>query len=126
MGGDMVCVRDPWEAPCQNCGLTRLFGYTLDRDGDLRGDVWVHYWADGWDGAWAKSLWYDFGDGTPWTGDDGNWDGVLDNRARDGTWHACVVAGEGGWDCLSNRVDVTTSSDCVTGHQVYPITFRQD
>jgi hypothetical protein len=110
----------------QNCGLTRLFGYTLDPDGDLQGDVWVHYWADGWDGAWAKSLWYDFGEGTPWTGDDGNWDGVLDNRARDGTWHVCVVAGEGSWDCLSNRVDVTTSSDCVNGYQVYHITFRQD
>ena len=47
----------------QNCGLTRVFGFTLDRAGNLAGDIWVHYWADGWDGAWAKSQWTAFGEG---------------------------------------------------------------
>jgi hypothetical protein len=109
-----------------NCGLTRVFGFTLARNGGLAGDRWIHYWADGWNGAWAMSQWTAFGTDTPWTGDEGNWDGVIDNRPRPGVWHVCVVPEEGSWDCLSNTVDVTTSSDCQNGYQVYHITFQEN
>ncbi|HFD39889.1 MAG TPA: hypothetical protein ENJ31_08625 [Anaerolineae bacterium] len=110
----------------QNCGLTRVFGFTLDRNGGLAGDIWVHYWADGWEGAWAKSGWTDFGAGTSWKGDEGNWDGAIDTYARDGVWHVCVVPQEGSWDCISNIVDAATSSDCQSGDQVYHIVFRKN
>jgi hypothetical protein len=106
--------------------VTRLFGFTLDSNGGLAGDVWVHYWADNWPGAWAKSVWYDFGAGTPWKGDEGNWDGTIDAKPRDGVWYVCVVAGEGSADCVSNVVAVTTSSNCETGNQVYHMTFRRN
>jgi hypothetical protein len=110
----------------QNCGLTRVFGFTLAQNGGLAGDIWVHYWADGWDGAWAKSQWTDFGAGTSWKGDEGNWDGTIDVRARDGVWHVCVVPQQSSWSCISNTVDAPTSTDCVTGFQVYHITFRKN
>lgn len=110
----------------QNCGLTRVFGFTLDRSGGLAGDIWVHYWTDGWDGGWALSGWTDFGAGTSWTGDEGNWDGVIDNYAKDGNWHVCVVPQQGSWDCISNTVDAATSSNCESGVQVYHITFRKN
>ena len=110
----------------QNCGLTRVFGFTLANNGGLAGDIWVHYWADGWNGAWAKSGWSDFGSGTTWKGDEGNWDGTIDSKARDGTWHVCVVPDQGSWDCASNKVDVTTSSNCSSGAQSVQITFRKN
>jgi hypothetical protein len=110
----------------QNCGLTRLFGFTLDSNGGLAGDIWIHYWASGWDGAWAKSLWTDFGAGTTWAGDEGNWDGVIYNAPRDGVWNSCVVPSEGSWDCVSNVVAVESSSDCESGFQVFHITFRKN
>ncbi len=109
-----------------NCGLTRVFGFTLDRSGGLAGDVWVHYWADGWEGAWAKSQWTDFGAGTPWKGDEGNWDGTIWNGPREGVWHVCVVPSEGSWDCVSNTVDAHTDTNCTTGIQVVHITFQQN
>ena len=109
----------------QNCGLTRPLGVTFYQNG-LAGDVWVHYWADGWEGAWAKSLWTDFGAGTSWQGDEGNWDGMIDNKPRDGVWHVCVVPGEGSWDCISNTVDAGTSSNCESGPQVIHITFNKN
>jgi len=110
-----------------NCGLTRVFGFTLDRNGGLAGDIWVHYWADGWEGAWAKSLWTDFGAGTSWKGDEGNWDGVIwPNGPREGVWHVCVVPSEGSWDCVSNTVDAATNTDCTSGIQIVHITFRQN
>jgi len=109
-----------------NCGLTRVFGFTLDRSGGLAGDVWVHYWADGWEGAWAKSQWTDFGAGTPWKGDEGNWDGTIWNGPREGVWHVCVVSSEGSWDCVSNTVDARTDTNCTTGIQVVHITFQQN
>jgi hypothetical protein len=108
-----------------NCGLTRVFGYTLDQDGGLAGDVWVHVWADGWDGLWAKSLWIDYGGGTPWIGDDGNWDATIDTHPRSGVWHVCIVPGQATWDCLSNLVEAVTSADCQNGVQVVQITFRR-
>lgn len=111
----------------QNCGLTRVFGFTLASGGGLAGDVWVHYWADGWEGDWAKSLWTDFGAGTTWKGDEGNWDGTIDGQnPRDGVWHVCVTAEDNSWDCISNTVDAPTSSDCNSGFQVYHITFRKN
>jgi hypothetical protein len=108
-----------------NCGLTRVFGFTLANNGALAGDIWVHYWADGWEGDWAKSQWTDFGAGTSWKGDEGNWDGTIDNRARDGVWHTCVTAQDNSWDCISNIVDAATSSNCEAGVQVVHITFRK-
>ena len=108
----------------QNCDMTRVFGFTLDRNNGLAGDIWVHYWADGWNGAWAKSFWTDFGAGTSWKGDEGNWDGSLKEYPVDGVWHVCVVPNDGSWDCISNTVDAQTSSDCNTGIQVVHITFK--
>jgi hypothetical protein len=108
-----------------NCGLTRLFGFVLDQYGDLVGDIWVRYWADGWEGAWARSRWEPFGMNTPWKGDEGNWDGVLDTRPRQELWHVCVVPGEGSWTCLSNEVDAVTSYDCHNNIQIVVIDFQQ-
>lgn len=110
----------------QNCGLTRLFGFVLDRNRGLAGDIWVHYWADGWEGAWAKSQWTDFGAGTSWQGDEGNWDGTIDNKPRDGVWHVCIVPEDRSWDCISNTVDAKTSFDCNSGPQVIHITFEKN
>jgi hypothetical protein len=110
-----------------NCGLTRVFGFTLDRNGAIAGDIWVHYWADGWEGAWALSMWTDFGAGTSWKGDEGNWDGVVwPNGPRQGVWHVCVVPDEGSWDCISNQIDAATTFDCNTGIQVVQMTFRKN
>lgn len=108
-----------------NCGLTRLFGFVLDQYGDLVGDIWVRYWADGWEGAWARSRWEPFGMNTPWKGDEGNWDGVLDTRPRQELWHVCVVPGEGSWTCLSNEVDAYTYYDCHNNIQIVVIDFQQ-
>jgi hypothetical protein len=110
----------------QNCGLTRVFGFTLAANGALAGDQWVHYWADGWNGDWALSKWTDFGASTPFKGDEGNWDGTIDNYARDGVWHVCVTDKDESWTCISNTVDAKTSSDCVNGVQVFHITFKKN
>jgi hypothetical protein len=110
----------------QNCGLTRVFGFTLDNKGGLAGDIWVHYWADGWNGDWAKSQWTDFGAATAYKGDEGNWDGTIDVSPRDGVWHVCVTAEDESWTCISNTVSVRTSVDCTTAHQVFHITFRKN
>lgn len=112
-----------------NCGGTRVFGFTFDRKGDLAGDVWVHWWSDGWPGGWGKSLWTDLGPATSWQGGGGNWDGSIDTqRPRANTWHVCIVPEEGSWDCISNTVDATTTMDCTpgTGVQEVQITFRQN
>lgn len=111
-----------------NCGLTRVFGFTLDRNGGLAGDIWVHYWADGWEGDWAKSQWTDFGAGTSWKGDEGNWDGTIDTRVREAVWHVCVAPEDGSWDCISNTVDAATTYDCASAAavNVVHITFRQN
>jgi hypothetical protein len=109
-----------------NCGLTRVFGHTLASNGGLAGDVWVHYWADGWSGDWAKSGWTDFGAGTSWKGDEGNWDGTIDVRPREGVWHVCVTDADDSWTCISNTVDAATNYDCATGTQVVHITFKKN
>jgi hypothetical protein len=108
-----------------NCALTRVFGHTLERSGALAGNVWVHYWADGWDGAWAKS---DFVDKGAFKGDEHNWEGVIDNKVRQNTWHICVVPEQGSWNCISNTVDASTTFDCTpgTGVNVVHMTFRKN
>jgi hypothetical protein len=82
-------------------------GLTLDRGGGVAGDIWVHYWTDGWDGAWAKSAWA-VDEGYPGEGDERNWDGTIDNKPRPGTWYACVVSAEGSWDCISEKMTAKT------------------
>jgi len=104
----------------KNCGSTGLLGFTLDSNGGLAGDIVVHYWTDGWEGAWAVSSWSnkDYNK---------NWDGLLDNsQPRAGTWYACVVSSEGSWDCLSNQVAVDTSGDRSASPQWVQINFRKN
>lgn len=112
-----------------NCGGTRVFGFTRDRNGELAGDVWVHYWADGWPGDWGKSLWTELAPAPPWQGGGGNWDGIIDDdKVRQNIWHVCVVPEEGNWNCISDTVDAATILDCTpgTGVQEVQITFRQN
>jgi hypothetical protein len=117
----------PWSGEVTNtftnCGLTRVFGHTLDTNGALAGDIWVHYWADGWDGAWALSTWFDKG---AFAGDEHNWDGTIDVGPRQNTWRICIAPEEGSWDCISNTVNAATNFDCQTGTQVVHITFRKN
>jgi hypothetical protein len=86
----------------------------------------VRVWADGWEGAWTKSLWTDFGAGTSWTGDEGNWDGYQYQHPREGVWHVCVVPEDGSQSCQSNTVDAATSFDCNNGVQAVQITFTKN
>ena len=110
-----------------NCGLTRLFGHTLLKAGGLAGDVWVHYWTEGWAGAWARSSHTEFGTETPWKGDEGNWDGLIDGHPVDGLWRICVVDQQNSTNCISNIVNAATAADCHSGSpQVIHITFRQN
>ncbi len=106
-----------------NCGLTRLFGHTLDRNNGLAGGVWVRYWADGWEGAWAESSWNDRG---AFAGDEHNWDGTLKSYPEKNVWHVCVVDSQGSKNCLSNTVDAATGYDCNTEIQIVHITFKQN
>ena len=116
----------PWEGRItdryQNCFLTRLFGFTLDQYREPLGDVWVHYWANEDTTFWAKSSWEPFGSGPD---DDGNWDGVLDNKPRSVVWYACIVPKNKSWDCESNVVEAETSANCNKGYQVIAINFRR-
>ena len=107
-----------------NCGLTRVFGFTLERSGALAGDIWVHYWADGWEGDSAKSGWSDLLVRAP-HGKGMRATGTVPStvRGRDGTWHVCITPEDNSWTCISNTVDATTSSDCETGIQAVHITF---
>jgi hypothetical protein len=112
-----------------NCALTRLMGLTLDRNAGVAGDIWVHYWADGWDGAWAKSAWA-VNEGYAGLDDSSNWDGVLDTSPKAGTWYVCVVPSEGSRDCISNTVTAQTATDpCAPdsgGVQIVRIVFQQN
>lgn len=104
----------------KNCGSTGVLGLTLDSSGGLAGDVWVHYWTDGWDGAWAKSSWAK-------TDYNKNWDGLIFGAGpRPGTWYTCVVASEGSWDCLSDQVAFDTSADCNAGPQWVEVVFQKN
>lgn len=110
-----------------NCSLTRLMGLTLDRNGGIAGEIWVRFWADGWDGGWSQSTWA-VNEGYPGMDDSSNWDGVLDNYAKPGTWHVCVVPAQGNRDCISNTVTVQTAAEpCAPesgGVQIVRIVFR--
>jgi hypothetical protein len=98
-----------------NCGYTGLMGLTLASNGGVAGDIWVHYWADGWNGDWVKSSWT-VNQGYTGSGDEKNWDGFIDNYAKPGTWYACIVAQEGGWDCISDKMTaVTVHEPCEPG-----------
>ena len=112
----------PWTgeivATYPNCTLIRLFGFVLNQYDEPVGDIWVHIWADNFEGYWKKSSWEVIGDN--------NWDGTVDNRPRDVLWYACVVPEKKSWDCQSNTVEAPTSDNCETGIQVYHIDFRQN
>lgn len=123
----------PWRGQVagtfSNCALTRLMGLTLDRNGGIAGDIWVRFWADGWDGAWARSTWA-VNEGYPGLDDSSNWDGILATYARDGTWHVCVVPAEGSRDCISTTVTAQTSAEpCAPesgGVQIVRMVFQQN
>jgi hypothetical protein len=125
--------RFPWRGQVAgtfpNCALTRVMGLTLARNGGIAGDIWVHWWADGWDGAWGKSTWW-VNEGFEGMDDSSNWDGTLDNYAKPGTWHACVVPAEGSWDCISTTVTAQTFSEpCAPdsgGVQIVRMVFQQN
>jgi hypothetical protein len=112
-----------------NCGLTQLKGLTLDRNGGIAGDIWVHWWADGWEGAWGRSTWA-VDEGYEGLDDSRNWDGTLENYAKAGTWHVCIVPAEGSWDCRSTTVTVQTAAEpCAPdsgGVQIVRIVFQQN
>ena len=112
-----------------NCGLTAFIGLTLDRSGGVVGDTVIHYWSDGWGGAWAVSEWV-VDEGYPGEGDETNWDGIISNRAVAGSWYACVVPQKGSWDCISNRMVFTSvATPCKPdsgGVQVFRIVFQKN
>jgi hypothetical protein len=104
-------------------------GLTLDRNGGVAGKIWVHWWADGWDGGWGESTW-GVNEGLPGLDDSGNWDAILDTYAKPGTWHVCVVPAEGSRDCISTTVTAQTVSEPCTagsgGVQIVRIVFQQN
>ncbi|MGD8465572.1 MAG: hypothetical protein PVI09_17060 [Anaerolineae bacterium] len=121
----------PWRGAVantfSNCALSRLMGLTLDRNGGLAGDIWLRYWADGFDGVWMISRWTT-DEGLPGLDDSSNWDAILGNYARDGVWYVCVVPAEGSRDCQSNTVTAQTVSEpCAPdsgGVQIVRIIFQ--
>lgn len=123
----------PWRGEVagtfSNCALTQVMGLTLDRNGGVAGDIWIHYWTDGWDGAWAKSSWT-VDKGYAGTGDEKNWDGTIDNYAKPGTWYVCVVPQQGSWDCISPKMTAKTVHEPCTpdsgGIQVVRFVFQQN
>jgi hypothetical protein len=125
--------RFPWRGQVvgtfSNCALTRLMGLALDRNGGVAGDIWVHFWADGWEGAWTRSTWT-VDEGYPGLDDSSNWDGVLDIYSKAGTWYVCVVPAEGSRDCVSPTVTAQTVAEpCAPdsgGVQIVRIVFQQN
>lgn len=123
----------PWHGQVantfSNCALTLVMGLTLDQNGGIAGDVWVHYWADGWEGIWTQSSW-GVDEGYEGLDDSKNWDGVLGNYPRDGTWYVCVAPAQGSWDCISTTVIAQTVADPCTpdsgGAQILRIVFQQN
>jgi hypothetical protein len=57
-------------------------------------------------------------------------DGFIDNYPKPGTWYVCVVAQEGSWDCISDKMTaVTVSEPCAPGSdgvQVARFVFQQN
>jgi hypothetical protein len=123
----------PWRGQVvgtfSNCALTRVMGLTLDRNGGIAGDIWVHWWAESWDGAWGRSTW-GVNEGLPGLDDSSNWDGILDTYPKAGTWYVCVVPAEGSKDCISTTVTAETTADpCAPesgGVQIVRIVFQQN
>lgn len=112
-----------------NCGYTGVYGHTLDRNGGIAGGIWIHYWTDGWEGDWTQSSWVEDKGGS-WQGDEKNWDGFLANYPRGGVWYVCVVAEEGKWDCVSEKMSIQTVAEpCSPGSdgiQVVRLVFQQN
>ena len=123
----------PWRGQVagtfSNCALTRLMGLTLDRNGGVAGDVWVRFWADGWEGAWTLSTWW-VDEGYEGMDDSSNWDGVLGTYAKAGDWKVCVVPGDRRQDCISSTVTAQTVAEpCAPGSggaQIIRIVFQQN
>lgn len=110
----------------QDCGLTRILGITRYRNGDLAGDIWIHYWADSGESKWASSHAASFDPGPSIGESEANWDGNISPYPLDGLWHVCVVDAPQSSNCLSNQVDLETSSDCRSGDQIVHITFLEN
>jgi hypothetical protein len=104
-------------------------GLTLDRNGGIAGEIWVHFWADGWEGAWTRSTWA-VDEGYAGLDDSSNWDGVLATYAKPGTWQVCVVPAEGSRDCISTTATAQTFGEpCAPdsgGVQIVRIVFQQN
>lgn len=123
----------PWRGQVANtfpnCALTRVMGLTLDQSGGVAGDIWVHYWADGWEGIWTQSSW-GVDEGYEGLDDSRNWDGILGNYPRDGTWYVCVAPAQGSWDCISTTViGQTVAEPCAPdsgGVQILRIVFQKN
>ena len=125
--------KKPWKAEvtgtAPNCDYTQLEGLVLNSLGGVLGNVSIHYWTDGWEGAWALSA-----PGESPSGIGGviakNWDGFIKDRPRGGTWYVCIVPEHGSWDCVSDQLTVTTtSSPCAPGSggvQIVRIEFQQN
>ncbi|MFC2029563.1 tetratricopeptide repeat protein [Chloroflexota bacterium] len=109
-----------------NCGVTLLKGFTLDRNDHMLGDIWLHYWAEGFEGAWTQSEWTDPGINTSYAGDERNWEFAIDGYAKAGVWRVCIVPFYGETNCLSNTVSAATSANCETEIQVVHVVFRQN
>lgn len=111
-----------------NCGTTGIKGKIKTRTGGNYAGVTVAVWTDGWEGAVSNPS--DFG---------GNWDMLIGQGARAGTWYVAVVdtgtcqTKPGGWTAMgctrqSNTVTVTTTSHCSgEGAVQWPeVEFRQN
>jgi hypothetical protein len=112
-----------------SCKHTQIEGLTLNRDGGLAPNIWVHYWADNWAGAWAVSK-AEGSVGEPGEVLGRNWDAFITPYPRAGTWYLCVVPGEGNINCISNQLTITTvAAPCDAdsqGVQVVRVVFRQN
>lgn len=124
--------RFPWRGQVvgafSNCALTHLMGLTLDRNGGIAGGLWVYYWADGWEGAWAQSSW-GVNEGYEGLDDSSNWDGILGTYPKAGAWHVCLAPAQGSRECQSPTVTAQTVAEpCAPdsgGVQIVRIIFQQ-
>ena len=95
-----------------NCGTTGLKGRITDAAGQPLAGMKVRVWADGWAGV--LSLPSDAA---------GNWNVLIYNAPRDGTWYAAVSQDDG--TLLSPIIAVPTWSDCRNGQQWQEIDWQQ-
>lgn len=110
-----------------NCALTEVYGLTLDSGGGLAGDVWIHWWTDGFNGFWTQSEWVTSGGSEAAKR---NWDGFIKDYPINGTWYVCVVPDDGATNCLSKRMDVAMVAEpCAPesgGVQSVQISFQKN